>query len=245
LCLSVFSSKRDVIREITRVNENLFNPQFHLAITIDSPGVIQSISASSLEIEIIKMSDMVAEKSFGPDRKIRLVHGDLTEAKVDAIVNAANAQLAHGGGVAGAIVRKGGRIIQEESTAWVKENGPITNEKPAITSSGDLPCRFVIHAVGPVWGEGEEDRKLFSAVYSALDMAQRHQFKSLALPAISTGIFGFPKDRGAQIILNAILEFFENHEGSSLTEVQIVLIDQPSIEVFAAEFAQRWPESVL
>jgi O-acetyl-ADP-ribose deacetylase (regulator of RNase III) len=127
----------------------------------------------------------------------------------------------------------------------VKENGPITNEKPAITSSGDLPCRFVIHAVGPVWGEGEEDRKLFSAVYSALDMAQRHQFKSLALPAISTGIFGFPKDRGAQIILNAILEFFENHEGSSLTEVQIVLIDQPSIEVFAAEFAQRWPESIL
>jgi len=191
------------------------------------------------------MSNMVAEKSIDPNRKIRLIHGDLTEAKVDAIVNAANAQLAHGGGVAGAIVRKGGRIIQEESTAWVKENGPITNEKPAITGAGDLSCGFVIHAVGPVWGEGDEDRKLFSAVYSALDMAQRYQFKSVALPAISTGIFGFPKDRGAQLILNAILEFLEKHEGSSLAEVQIVLIDRPSIEVFATEFAQRWPESIL
>jgi len=188
---------------------------------------------------------IVAEKSLDLKRKILLVHGDLTETKVDVIVNAANAQLAHGGGVAGAIVRRGGRIIQQESKAWVDEYGPITNQKPAITTAGELPSRFVIHAVGPEWGEGDEDGKLHTAVYTALTMADTHHFESLALPGISTGIFGFPKDRGSRIILNAILEFLEDFEQTSLTEIRIVLIDQPSIDVFAAEFGRRWSESIL
>jgi putative ATPase len=190
------------------------------------------------------VSKVNAEKTLEQGRKLRLVHGDLTEAKVDVIVNAANAQLAHGGGVAGAIVRRGGQVIQQESNDWVRENGPISCEQPAITSAGDLPSRFVIHAVGPVWGEGGEDRKLFRAVFTALEMANNRSFVSLALPAISTGIFGFPKDRGARIILNALLEFLEGNEQTTLEELQIVLIDQPSIDIFAAEFGQRWPESI-
>jgi O-acetyl-ADP-ribose deacetylase (regulator of RNase III) len=193
----------------------------------------------------MKMSRIIAEKVVNQDKKNGLVHGDLTEAKVDVIVNAANAQLTHGGGVAGAIVRRGGRIIQLESNAWVNENGPITNHQPALTTAGDLPCKFVIHAVGPIWGEGDEDRKLASALTGALTMADRQQFETLALPAISTGIFGFPKDRGARIILDVLQEYLKTHEHSSLVEVQIVLIDQPSIDVFAAEFGRRWPESVL
>jgi O-acetyl-ADP-ribose deacetylase (regulator of RNase III) len=190
------------------------------------------------------MSELICEISSFRGRGIKLIHGDLTEAKVDAIVNAANAYLHHGGGVAGAIVRRGGESIQRESDAWVREHGPVTQANPAITSSGELPCQFIIHAVGPVWGEGEEDMKLHAAVYNTLALAGSRNFESLALPAISTGIFGFPKERGARIILDAILQFIRDYPETSLVEIQIVLIDQPSIEIFAEEFLHRWPESV-
>ena len=87
------------------------------------------------------------------DRTLRLVQGDITERDTDAIVNAANSFLQHGGGVAGAISRRGGLVIQRESDAWVSEHGPVSHAEPAVTWGGSLPCRYVIHAVGPVWGE--------------------------------------------------------------------------------------------
>jgi O-acetyl-ADP-ribose deacetylase (regulator of RNase III) len=189
------------------------------------------------------MAEIIVERTLDTGRCLKLIHGDLTEAKVDVIVNAANAQLQHGGGVAGAIVRRGGKTIQRESDDWVNEHGPVTQDKPALTNAGELPSQFVIHAVGPVWGEGDEGQKLHSAVYHALLLATRRQFKSLALPAISTGIFGFPKELGAKTILDAILKFLHDHPGTSLSEVQIVLIDKPSVDVFAKEFLRRWPES--
>jgi O-acetyl-ADP-ribose deacetylase (regulator of RNase III) len=187
------------------------------------------------------MSELVAERTMPGGQTLRLIHGDLTEERVDAIVNAANAQLSHGGGVAGAIVRQGGQEIQDESDAWVREHGPITHERPAITGAGKLPCRFVIHAVGPVWGEGDEDAKLRAAVLGSLTLAEEQGFASLALPAISTGIFGFPKERGANVILSAIADHFEEHHASSLREVRITLIDEPSVQVFAEAFERRWP----
>jgi O-acetyl-ADP-ribose deacetylase (regulator of RNase III) len=176
---------------------------------------------------------------------VRLIHGDLTEEKVDAIVNAANAQLGHYGGVAGAIVRVGGQEIQAESDLWVREHGRVSHERPAITSAGRLPCRYVIHAVGPVWGEGDEDAKLRAAVTSSLTLADEKNLTSLSLPAISTGIFGFPKDRGARVILDAIVDYFKGRLDSSLSEVRITLIDEPSVAVFVDEFIHRWPESVM
>ena len=99
--------------------------------------------------------------------RIRLIRGDLTEADADAIVNAANSRLQHGGGVAGAIVRKGGRIIQEESNVI----GYVPVGGAAITGAGKLKARYVIHTVGPVWGEGDEEAKLRSAVRSTLKLA--------------------------------------------------------------------------
>ena len=164
---------------------------------------------------------------------------------MDAIVNAANANLVHGGGVAAAIVQRGGRSIQEESDRWVEEHGPITHEQPAITGAGDLPCRSVIHAVGPVWGEGDEDRKLKTAVLSTLQLAETRQLRSLALPAISTGIFGFPKARGARIILDAILEHFQARGTGSLASVAITLIDRPSVDTFREEFVARWGDQTV
>jgi len=184
---------------------------------------------------------VVVEQPLAGGRTLRLVYGDLTEEHVDAIVNAANAHLAHGGGVAGAIVRRGGREVQVESDAWVREHGPATHDRPALTGAGRLPCRHVIHAVGPVWGEGDEDAKLLAAVTGALALASEHKLESLAMPAISTGIFGFPKERGARVILEAILSFLASQPTSSLREIHITLIDEPSVAVFAEELRRRWP----
>ncbi len=187
------------------------------------------------------MPNVVAEQPLPNGAILRLVHGDLTEESVDAIVNAANAQLNHGGGVAGAIVRRGGHSIQTDSDEWVLRHGPAGHDHPALTSAGRLPSRYVIHAVGPVWGEGDEDVKLATAVTSSLALAADQEFDSLALPAISTGIFGFPKARGARVILDAIVAFFAAHPSSSLRQVRITLIDEPTVRVFEDEFRRRWP----
>jgi O-acetyl-ADP-ribose deacetylase (regulator of RNase III) len=190
------------------------------------------------------VSLVVAEHAFENGNILRLVHGDLTEARVDAIVNAANAQLMHGGGVAGDIVDKGGPEIQAESDAWVREHGAVPHDQPAITGAGSLPCKYVIHAVGPVWGSGDEDAKLRAAITGALEVAERNKLGSLALPAISTGIFGFPKDRGAVVILNAIVDHLAQNTECALSEVNVTLIDKPSVQVFAREFTARWPDSM-
>jgi O-acetyl-ADP-ribose deacetylase (regulator of RNase III) len=189
------------------------------------------------------VSQLICAHTLASGQTLRLVHGDLTEERVDAIVNAANAQLVHGGGVAGAISHSGGPDIQAQSDAWVREHGLVTHARPALTGAGRLPCRYVIHAVGPVWGEGNEDANLRVAVTGSLALADELRLASLALPAISTGIFGFPKDRGARIIVDAILDFLSTQPQTSLQEIRITLIDQPSVLIFSQEFARRWPET--
>lgn len=169
---------------------------------------------------------------------LEIVQGDLTEETVDAIVNAANAQLAHGGGVAAAIVRRGGYQIQQESNDWVRKYGPVGHDKPAYTSAGALPCRYIIHAVGPVWGEGNADEKLASAVSGSLRVADELKLSSITMPAISTGIFGFPKERAAKIFFEAIHQYFKNQHSSGLTLVRITIIDTPTVEIFAQAAAQ-------
>ena len=113
--------------------------------------------------------------------KIRLVSADITERDVDAIVNAANSSLQHGGGIAAAIVRRGGAIIQEESGRI----GFVPVGSVALTTGGLLKARYVIHAVGPRMGEGDEDNKLLNAMRNILDLADRERYKSIAVPAIS------------------------------------------------------------
>lgn len=190
------------------------------------------------------MSRMVAAKVLNGGGVIRLIHGDITEERVDAIVNAANSHLVHGGGVAGAIVRAGGESIQIESEAWIREHGLVSHDSPAITGAGRLPCRYVIHAVGPIWGEGDEDAKLAAAVLGALNLAAERGFTSVSLPAISTGIFGFPKERGARVILDSIERFLSAKGESTIGEVRITLIDDASVQVFHEEFTRRWADSM-
>lgn len=172
------------------------------------------------------------EYRFPSGQVLQLVHGDLTQEEVDAIVNAANDRLQHGGGVAGMIVKRGGVEIQVQSDAWVQRHGPVGHGKPAYTGAGSLPCRYVIHAVGPVWGEGDEDAKLKSAITGSLNLAERLDLASIAFPAISTGIFGFPKERAARVIISTVQGYFAENPSSGLNQVRLTLFDQPTIDAF-------------
>jgi len=170
---------------------------------------------------------------------ICLVQGDITQEDADAIVNAANGQLAHGGGVAGAIVRRGGRSIQDESDQWVRQHGNVPTGGAAITGAGQLPARYVIHAVGPVWGSGDEEAKLASAVRSALALAAQHGLLSLSLPAISAGIFGFPRALCARVIMATVRDCLSEHAEASLRQVNIVLYDREIAGIFLAEAGEQ------
>lgn len=178
------------------------------------------------------MNKVLSEHSIGRKCKFQLVKGDITEERVDAIVNAANSQLIHGAGVAGAIVKRGGKEIQEESSTWVRVNGPVTHESPAYTSGGKLHARYVIHAVGPVWGEGDEDEKLHAAILGSMKVADSLQINSIAIPALSTGVFGFPKPRAAGIILSTIMDYLEQNLKSGLTTIRLTLFDQETVSTF-------------
>ena len=181
------------------------------------------------------MSTLKATYRLPPGTTVEIAQGDLTKEPVDAIVNAANAYLSHGGGVAGAIVRAGGVSIQEESEEWVRRFGQVTHGEPAYTSAGKLPARYVIHAVGPIWGEGEEDSKLIETLRSCLVLAERLGLQSIAFPAISTGIFGFPKERAAGIFFSTFNAYFDEKDHSVLVTIRVILHDDESTEVFLNE----------
>lgn len=178
------------------------------------------------------MNSVLVEKKLSTGQALQIVLGDITVEEVDAIVNAANEHLAHGGGVAWAISKKGGAAIQRESDDWVRKHGPVPHAHPAWTSGGLLPAKYVIHAVGPVWGDGQEESKLRDAVTGSLRVADELKCTSISMPAISTGIFGFPKDLAAGIMFKAITAFFEKNTNTSVKQVRIVLFDQPTIDVF-------------
>lgn len=184
------------------------------------------------------MSKTLAEKKLATGQSLQIAQGDITLEEVDAIVNAANEHLQHGGGVAWAIVRRGGDVIQEESDAWIRKHGPVSHSRPAWTSGGSLPSRFVIHAVGPVWGDGNDDKKLADAVSGSLQVADELKCKSIAFPAISTGIFGFPKERAARIIFKTIEEYFSSN-ASGLKVVRLVLWDDETVKVFLSLWAAQ------
>ncbi len=168
-------------------------------------------------------------------RTLELTQGDITEMDTDAIVNAANAQLVLGGGVAGAIRRKGGPRIQEECD---RIGGTFVGGA-VITTGGKLKARHVVHAVGPRMGEGDEDEKLRNATVNSLKLADEHRLKSIAFPALSTGIFGFPIQRCAEIMLTTAVEYLRGDTG--LERVVFCLFGQDSFEVFAGQLRRIVP----
>ncbi len=160
---------------------------------------------------------------------LELVEGDITDLEVEAIVNAANENLVLGGGVAGTIKRRGGPSVQEEC----RRIGSTGVGTAVITGAGKMKFKHVIHAVGPKMGEGDEDRKLSAAVRSSLALADRHGLKSVAIPAISTGNFGFPVERCARILLTEVHRYLQG--GTKLQRVIVCLFDEATWKLFARE----------
>jgi O-acetyl-ADP-ribose deacetylase (regulator of RNase III) len=167
------------------------------------------------------------------NRILELLDGDLTEMDTDAIVNAANAQLILGGGVAGAIRKKGGPEIQAECN---KIGGTFVGGA-VITTGGNLKAKHVIHAVGPRMGEGDEDQKLKNATLNSLKVADENNLKSISFPAISTGIFGFPIGRCAEIMLKTAIDYLRGQTG--LERVVFCLFGRDSFQVFANQLEKE------
>ncbi len=159
-------------------------------------------------------------------KKIKIVEGNIALLDVEAVVNAANRNLKLGGGVAGAIRTFGGPVIQKECDLL----SPIETGQAVITGGGNLKARYVIHAVGPIQGEGDEDAKLAAATLSSLEIARNKQIKDIAFPAISTGVFGFPLPRCSEIMLQTAKDFLKKNDYPQ--EIIFCLYGQEALSVF-------------
>lgn len=172
--------------------------------------------------------------------RITLVQGDITGEKVQAIVNAANSGLMGGGGVDGAIHRAGGAKIKEECRVIVERTGRLPAGKVVITGGGNLLAEYVIHTVGPVWnggGSGEAET-LASCYRESLKLAGAKLLKSIAFPAISTGIYGYPLELAAKVAVSTVIEFLSS-EKTSLELVEFVLYDSHSLGIYENELINR------
>jgi O-acetyl-ADP-ribose deacetylase (regulator of RNase III) len=165
---------------------------------------------------------------------LELTVGDVTLSEVDAVVNAANSALAGGGGVDGAIHRRGGPAIMEETNRRYPDGCPTGSA--VITSGGDLTARYVIHAVGPIWNGGlqGESGLLASAYRSVLQLAIAHDCMSLAFPSLSTGAYRYPIDLASRVALATVVDFFRGAAPTTLQRVQFVLFDQGAYGAYAA-----------
>lgn len=169
------------------------------------------------------------------DTTLRAVRGDLTKQTVDAIVNAANVQLRHGGGVAQAIARAGGPTIQEESNAWVAEHGPLTDGVAAVTGAGEMPATHVVHTAGPLFDDARDDNesRLRAATRAALDAASEVGARTIAFPAISAGIYGYPPDDATAVVVSEVATVVSERP-QAFDEVRFVGFDQAMVDRFAA-----------
>lgn len=166
------------------------------------------------------------------ETRIKLIQGDITKLEVDVVVNAANSSLMGGGGVDGAIHRAGGPIILSECREIVARQGRCATGNAVITSGGNLPAKFVIHAVGPVWrgGYNNEAKLLENAYLNSVNLAVKNGVKSIAFPNISTGVYGFPKDKAAEIAVRAVTNFLA--ENDQIRQVYFVCFDQENFEFY-------------
>lgn len=166
--------------------------------------------------------------------RIAAIAGDLTRQEVDAIVNAANTTLRHGGGVAGALAGAGGAEVQRESDRWVAEHGPLTDGAAAVTTAGELPAGQLVHVAGPIHDGARDDNadRLRLAVLAALDAATAAGARTVALPAISAGIYGYPLGEATWEIASAAVCWCRRRTGE-LDEIRLVGFDERARDAFA------------
>jgi O-acetyl-ADP-ribose deacetylase len=164
--------------------------------------------------------------------KISVLQGDITAIGIDAIVNAANSSLLGGGGVDGAIHRTGGPKILEECKEILARQGNCNTGDAVITTGGNLPAKYVIHTVGPIWegGNNDEAEKLRDCYKNSLELAVKHGISSVAFPCISTGVFGFPKQEAAKIAVETVNSFLiEDHH---IEKVLFICFDQENFNLY-------------
>lgn len=168
-------------------------------------------------------------------RRIRAVEGDITRIAVDAIANAANAMLAGGGGVDGAIHRAGGPAIMQELDTLRPTVAPLAAGRAVATTAGALPARYVLHASGPIYGDGHggEAEALASCYRECLRLAEERECRTVSFPSISTGVYGYPKELAAPIAIGTVLDFLSN-EARSVEEVVFVLYGAEDFREYAA-----------
>lgn len=171
--------------------------------------------------------------------RIRAIQGDITKVKSDAIVNAANSSLLGGGGVDGAIHRAGGPTILEECMAIRGRQGGCPTGEAVITTGGNLPAKYVIHTVGPVWNGGRnKEPELLAACYrNALNLAVSKDLHSIAFPNISTGIYGYPKDKAAAIAVATVKQYLAAHDArephnAHLEDILFVCFDRENFILY-------------
>lgn len=163
---------------------------------------------------------------------IKLIRGDITKIKVDAIVNAANTSLLGGGGVDGAIHRAGGKTILEQCIKIREKQGGCKVGEAVLTGAGELPAKYVIHTVGPIWrgGNQNEDRLLSNAYRNSLQLAAENKVESISFPNISTGVYHFPKERAANIALTTVMDYLKSNP--VIKEVIFVCFDQENYDIY-------------
>ena len=174
---------------------------------------------------------VIAREEYPGGRVFEVVTGDLLSERVDAIVNAANGHLAHGGGVAYAISRAAGPELDRESEEIVRARGPVPVGGAVVTGAGRLPFKGVIHCVGPQLGEGDEEAKLVQALRSAFERAEERGWSSVSFPAVSSGIFAVPLETCARAYVSAVRAFFAATPGSRLRSLRLVLFPGPIVEI--------------
>jgi O-acetyl-ADP-ribose deacetylase len=174
--------------------------------------------------------------------RLSVIRGDITAQKTEAIVNAANSSLMGGGGVDGAIHRAGGPKILEETKNIVARQGRLPPGRAVITTGGNLPAKYVIHTVGPVWrgGTNNEEQILTGAYRESLKLAQEKHIKSISFPSISTGAYGYPVEQAAKVAVRTITAFLE--ENTSIEEVVLVLFDNRTYEVYEQTIKEIYDE---
>ncbi len=175
-------------------------------------------------------------KTMIGEQTLELVEGDITDQRVDAIVNAANSRLAGGGGVDGVIHRRGGPSIMAETDRRYPDGCPTGSS--VISAAGDLPAKYVIHTVGPVWHSGSAGEKelLTGAHRQSLELAVQHDCRSIAFPAISTGVYGYPLDRASRVALETVIDFLRDHQKPGL--VRFVLFGPQAYRAFETALAE-------
>ena len=205
--------------------------------------------AEAQEVEVSSAAEFVCSYPTKEGKTISVMKGDITKDRVDAIVNAANGELRHVGGLAAAIVKAGGKTIQDECNAFIMKNGPLLEGQVMVTTAGMLPCKKVIHAFGPRWDfaadrvkknekETKQERYLKYAITSSLKEAKG--VRSIAIPAVSSGVFGFPRDLCAKVILDAVLDFCKTNPHCELSEIHLINNDDPTVKEFAEELRRRF-----